>query len=458
VTANIADHGFMRTPDFDGEEGESFVPFQGLFESSRWGTAWHGAACAAALSAVPDNDWGVVGTAGHFVSRTVIWGIENRFQVRRAMRSSRRQNGASILSISNSYGGPRRLRFVGRGMERTARNTRDRGTLVFASAGNEGDELDGRNRRQMPCELDAVECVGGLEQDADERHPDSNWGPRVDFFAPFLGAGFDATRQPANEINVFAGTSYATPNVAGVAALVWTADSSLSPDEVVEVMRRTARTSTDTQVTRIVSPYEAVIEALGVRPPRVDLIRQHEGTSLVNGDPFAVLARVAAGDGGVARLALSSDRRGVVAVVNDPSAAVVPLSWTPGALDVGRHVLDVVVEDVFGRATSESFEVFVQEPEECPSLTNASVTLVASDGITDTLLLEVTANDVPDGPLSDTVEWYINGLLVAEGDVVLLPYSAGVPFCELDPAVIVAARDSGGCFVVRPVDDIRGCP
>ncbi|MEZ4325871.1 MAG: S8/S53 family peptidase [Polyangiales bacterium] len=458
VTANIADHGFVRTPDFDGDAGESFVPGQGLFESSRWGTAWHGAACAAALSAVPDNQWGVVGTGGRFVARTVIWGIENRFQVRRAMRSSRRQHGASILSISNSYGGPRRLRFVGRGMERTARHTRNRGTLVFASAGNEGQEFSGRNRRQMPCELDAVECVGGLRQDSQFRHLESNWGARVDFFAPYVGAGFDATRPPVDEINEFNGTSYSTPYVAGIATLVWTADGSLSPDEVVEILRRTAQTSTDPQVTRIVSPYNAVIDALGVRPPRVDLTRQYEGTSLVNGAPFAVLARITVGDSDVARVALSSNRRGVLAMVSAPSTGVIPLSWTPGELDVGRHVLDVVVEDDLGRATSESFEVFVEEAEQCPSLTNASVTLLASDGTTDTLLLEVTANDVPDGPLSDTVEWYMDGVWVAQGDEVVLSYSTGVPFCELDPSVIVAARDSSGCFALRPVDDIRGCP
>jgi hypothetical protein len=121
-------------------------------------------------------------------------------------------------------------------------------------------------------------------------------------------------------------------------------------------------------------------------------------------------------------------------------------------------VLDVVVEDVVGRATSESFEVFVEDPDECPSLTNASVTLLASDGTTDTLLLNVTATDVPDGTLSDSVLWYFDGLLVAVGDEVELRYSAGAPFCELDPPVSVAARDSGGCFALHPVRDIRGCP
>jgi hypothetical protein len=99
------------------------------------------------------------------------------------------------------------------------------------------------------------------------------------------------------------------------------------------------------------------------------------------------------------------------------------------------------------------------QADECPSLTNATATLLASDGVTDTLRLEVTATDVLDGPLSETVDWYINNVLVAHGDEVVVSYSGSVPFCELhDYLTIVAARDSGGCIVFHPVDDILGCP
>jgi hypothetical protein len=88
----------------------------------------------------------------------------------------------------------------------------------------------------------------------------------VDLFAPYwvlIGADPDS---PANAVRWMGGTSFSSPFVAGVAALVWAADPGLRADEVEAILLRTAITSSDPTVGRYVDAFAAVVDALGFTP------------------------------------------------------------------------------------------------------------------------------------------------------------------------------------------------
>ncbi|PZA05796.1 PKD domain-containing protein [Meiothermus sp. PNK-Is4] len=124
------------------------------------------------------------------------------------------------------------------------------GKLLFAAAGNEGKDVDNggadiEGSTHIPCELNSVICVGGMAHDATTRDPRSNFGSKpdddsVDIYGPFwLWTGPDPDN-PANQARLRAGSSFSSPFVAGVAALVWAANPSLSASQVWAILRDTA--------------------------------------------------------------------------------------------------------------------------------------------------------------------------------------------------------------------------
>lgn len=123
------------------------------------------------------------------------------------------------------------------------------GKLIFASAGNQGKDVDNgggiEGSTHMPCELRTVICVGGMGHDRTARDSGSNFGSKrdensVDIYGPFwVWAGWDPDNA-ANQARLIAGTSLSSPFVAGVAALVWAANPSFSAGQVWAILRDTA--------------------------------------------------------------------------------------------------------------------------------------------------------------------------------------------------------------------------
>lgn len=66
--------------------------------------------------------------------------------------------------------------------------------LVVTSAGNNGDDLDEQDcfvacweaQHAMPCEVDNVLCVGGLQRNSLDAHSSSNYGDEVTLWAPYI--------------------------------------------------------------------------------------------------------------------------------------------------------------------------------------------------------------------------------------------------------------------------------
>src|SRR5262245_55355916 len=151
-----------------------------------------------------------------------------------------------------------------------------KGALVFAAAGNTGEDVDHEDcfgfcwesDVHFPCELDDVVCIGGTEWGySGVRDPSSSWGKQhrvdyrgfaitgrqdnsVDFYAPVEvwsgpqpdGAGNIVVGGNARRVG---GTSESSPFAAGIAALVLAPDPTLSADEVFAILLDTANSDVD---------------------------------------------------------------------------------------------------------------------------------------------------------------------------------------------------------------------
>jgi subtilisin family serine protease len=159
------------------------------------------------------------------------------------------------------------------GLDRELKRLSDDGALLFAAAGNNGKNVDtvkctrvlNRCRERnltMPCELGHVICVGGLERGSRSRDPGSNSGDSdVDIWAPYdVWVGSDVECICAAQRAY--GTSFSSPFTAGVAALVWSANPSLTKDQVWDTMKRTATPVNSGNVTKIVHAGRAVSQAI----------------------------------------------------------------------------------------------------------------------------------------------------------------------------------------------------
>lgn len=246
---------------------------------------WHGTNVANAAFAVPDNGLGVAGTAGPVPRRIAVFTLYDFFTSISAVAAAG-VAGAQVLNMS--YGAPVPAAFswsvlpfeIVTGLANSA------GMILAAAAGNDSTDVDEEDcfiicweeTLWTPCENIGVFCVGALGHDSTERASYSNWGRRgggVDLFAPgTVLVGPDPATSRVHSVN---GTSFASPYLAGVAALVKAADPSLSAGAIERILIDTAKTSSDGRVRGYVHALAAVKRAL----PRVVRIE-----SPLNGSSF----------------------------------------------------------------------------------------------------------------------------------------------------------------------------
>lgn len=112
----------------------------------------------------------------------------------------------------------------------------DKGVLLVAATGNDGVRLQDKAEVKYPAAYPSVLAVGG-STDRLTVQPDSNKGPEVDLVAPWdvfttaLGGGY----------TVAEGTSLSAPQVAGIAALLWTKYPKLKPYQIRAHLQATAQ-------------------------------------------------------------------------------------------------------------------------------------------------------------------------------------------------------------------------
>lgn len=277
VDVAILDGGFYPNADFPG--GTTYLnvfPFDPRNVDGVDGSApFHGTDVLQTAVALGDDNNGIVGVASP-VAHPIALYTSYDFVVSIASVMMARAAGADVINMSYSANVPSIFGWTVWPFEATTAAVRASGALLFASAGNDNQNVDGEDcifgicwehTWHTPCENAGVICVGGLGWDSQRKAGGSNYGhEHVDIFAPYTVYRGQSPAAPGanNTVGLINGTSFSSPYAASVAALIWASDPSLSAGQVWNIMRDTAHTSPDSRVNRYVNAYDAVLSAIGV--------------------------------------------------------------------------------------------------------------------------------------------------------------------------------------------------
>lgn len=258
VVAVIDDGVDLLHPDlnlvtgYDGDTG-------GVGGGPRDATSMHGTACAGNVGAIAGNALGVAGTAPG-VKIMPVYNGGTEANLANAINLAV-QHGAHVLS--NSWG------WVGApnaAITAALQNALASGRTVVIAAGNGPDRPPWTYETAFPCNLTAQNdliCVGASSPTDEHKSASSSDGIHT-WGSSYVGAGPDVVapgpwsyttdRRGADGYNAdaastgvhadydfqFGGTSSSTPKVAGIAALLLSANPALTPAQVKSILATTA--------------------------------------------------------------------------------------------------------------------------------------------------------------------------------------------------------------------------
>ncbi|MFO0838541.1 MAG: S8 family serine peptidase [Phycisphaerae bacterium] len=292
VNVAVIDGGFWRNPDMPADwvhhtNSVWDVDPQRPNELDCNGTPcpWHGTNAALALAGRADNGYGAAGPAGPVIGRLTTVRLSGDVFNYIGAFGIAFSSGSRIVSMSFSARVPATLTPGLIPMDNACAAARAAGMLLFAAAGNNSEDIDEEDCVDLvldkicweaawhtPVENRGVIGVGALAQDSRNLASYSNYGAEeMDICGP--GSVWVGPDPMNNRVHVYNGTSAATPFVAGVAALVWSANPALRADDVERILMETATPSPDGRVKRYVNAFEAVRRALGNAAPELRNVR-----------------------------------------------------------------------------------------------------------------------------------------------------------------------------------------
>lgn len=190
----------------------------------------HGTWVASAVGMSINNNIGGAGV-GHFsllpITVTNASGTNSSDWLAKGIRLAADQ-GARVINISHST-------FNYALLDNAAAYARGKGALTFVAAGNSNSRLS----LQGYDNLIFVSGTDPQDQRWDEGSVGSSWGAYVDLSAPAYDILVADPTLPAG-YGLASGTSFAAPLAAGAAALAWSINPALGPDEVQSILYQTA--------------------------------------------------------------------------------------------------------------------------------------------------------------------------------------------------------------------------
>ncbi|MDP8234435.1 MAG: S8 family serine peptidase [Candidatus Saelkia tenebricola] len=189
---------------------------------------FHGTHVAGTISGV-DNTQGVIGVAPKCrILGVQVLGSNGSGSTAAIAQGIRRAVASGARVINLSLGGPGYCSV----MHDAIKDAYNNNVVVVAAAGN--SNMDAGNF--CPAQLEEVICVAATDS-SDGKASFSNWGDVVDVAAPGVGIWSSV---PGNGYDQKAGTSMASPHVAGVAALILSINPSLTVDDVKNIIYQSA--------------------------------------------------------------------------------------------------------------------------------------------------------------------------------------------------------------------------
>ena len=235
IKVAVIDSGIdMNHPDLKGrcEIGYDYVDNT---ENSMKDMIGHGTAVSGLIAAVANNGIGIAGIAGSAPVKVVAYRAggrsagENMLNGAYVIAAMERIATRNDIQVVNMSFGSETLRDV---KQEAVRKLRASGKVVVAAAGN-----DGSTRHNYPASCAGVISVGAVCKDYSAA-VFSNRNSEVDLCAP--GNQLYTTTKEGGYTWV-SGTSYASPLVAGAAAVLKYANNSLSADQIEATLKSTAR-------------------------------------------------------------------------------------------------------------------------------------------------------------------------------------------------------------------------
>ena len=253
--ATVGNDGNGRDAD-PSDPGDWVSAGQCYTGSPASGSSWHGTHVAGTIAAVSNNNQGVagvaydakvmpvraLGTCGGYTSDiadAIVWSAGGSVSGVPATATP-----AQVINLSLGGGGSCNS------LTQTAINTaRGLGATILVAAGNSNDNT----ANYSPASCNGVVTVAATNRQGGRAYY-SNYGTAVDVAAPGGAQSFandpegvlstlnsGSTTPGSDTYEYYQGTSMATPHVAGVVALMYEANPSITPDEVEVALENTAR-------------------------------------------------------------------------------------------------------------------------------------------------------------------------------------------------------------------------
>lgn len=383
VKAMVHDGGFVHTFDHDVDTARIRKADWG--DKGRWcgrgdgaGCDYHGTDTSLTMAALVDNGYGVAGPAGPVAEMVLTAAYSDRWKSLRKLEEVVTEERPRVINMSYSSN----TTVFRNATEQTADKRYERmatNALLVAAAGNDGRNVDtqtcvagncGENVLILPCESRHVLCVGGLSRDSTARAGDSNYGefdnPRsVEIWGPMCTRSINDANAMALDFTTrrVCGTSFASPIVAGVAALVLAANPGLSPAGLREVLARTAHEGVQgtwiSSSMRRINALGAVSAALGVKveAPTVEIIAPTAGAKLTVASTPQLRGKATDFAGAELPIAWTSSLDGDLS--DGPVGGIVPVD----KLSAGRHVITATAVDSLGAEGKATVTVDVVDAE-----------------------------------------------------------------------------------------------
>ncbi|MBI5489853.1 MAG: S8/S53 family peptidase [Deltaproteobacteria bacterium] len=463
VRVAVLDMGFQPNGDFPvSRTAVSNVPFVAAIGTSNLigcgggPCPWHGTNVVSSAMAPADDGFGAAGPAGPIADAVLVFTLYDFFTSIAAVAEARAA-GARVMNMSYGAAVPAGFSWSVLPFEAATALVRASGSLLFAAAGNDGADVDSEDcfvfcwedTLYTPCENAGVTCIGGMAWDSPRSDSGSNWGHGgVSLFAPFTQWVGPDPVAPANTAQVVSGTSFSSPFAAGVAALVWAANPSLSAGQVADILVRTAHTRGDSRVDRWIDARAAVVAALGDAPPFVRIVLPADGASFP-GRSTSIVFRADAEDVGdvTPTLTWRSDRDGVL-------GTGIEIGRTN--LSYGTHRVTATAADRSGHSSSDEVTVVVVNN---PPAVEVLEPVDGSDAYASSAVSLVgTGYDPNDGTLPPSrLQWFVDGSPAATGNAAFL---AGGTLALGDRTIELRASDgelsASDSVVIQVVADPPG--
>ncbi len=387
VTVLVIDNGFVQNPDF---------PANARIRKGGWGAdddwtctndnpcPYHGTQVALTVAGQHDNLWGTAGVAGPWIQLIVMPTQGGTYSTMKEAREVIKEENVDIVNMSFGTIANTSPDATRRQYDKTFRRARRwNETVAFASAGNDGINVDTTSNPYLPCASGRVVCVGGMGVDETERHDGSNFGTQADsnsveIYGPMCTYVYEDPSDVSNgDIGRGCGTSYASPFVAGVAALLRVADPSISASGIVDTLYQTAHLGGlgpgvgGNQ--RRIDAHMAVASALGVTwtPPTISI--STEGGTFPVDEVISLSASASSYVGEPVAIRWHSNIDGFL---NDfPSLASIGANLSPG-----DHLIQATAVDRRGLSSTDAINIKIDNKPPIVTIINPEDGLAIYEG------------------------------------------------------------------------------